>query len=363
MVHNGQLWTMRSYACPRELQMKFYTIAEIAKKCKLSEKTIRREIKANRLHARKIAGQWRITEADYQDWIDRYQNFIPENTTAPGQFETNPSTNPQPDKSAPQAENEPNLANTDNEKPGKPSASDDEEVDDNETTKNAELYIAHWYKISHNKRHARNGHLEDSIKDKVEQLIRESNNDLKDNLLTVRIFFYLHDQKLIKGNRALPLADYIKRNYHLIYTYPQLTEEEEKDLDRAMEAQEIHCRRCDKITRFPRPPEKYACSKCGELKEMDIEHQAIKDDDMGAYPVLKLFTDKYHDILIRSQKQIQTRKREDYKLVLKKKQMDKRYMKPEENPNTLDWTIVGGMYDMKNEVYDPEYLKSLGIGE
>ncbi len=344
--------------------MKFYTVAEIAKKCKLSEKTIRREIKANRLHARKIGGQWRIAEADFQKWINRYQNFTPENPVAvPGQLEANPSANPQSDKSVLQAENEPNLANTNNEKPGKPSASDDEEVDDTETTKNAELYIAHWYKISHNKCHARNGHLEDSIKDKVEQLMRESNNDLKGNLLAVRIFFFLHDQKLIKGSRTLPITDYIKQKYHSIYYYPQLTKEEEEELDQAMEAQEIYCRRCDKITRVPRQPEKPGCPKCGEPKEIDVERHAIKDDDMGTYPVLKLFDDIYHDILKRSQKQIQTRKREEYMAWLKKNQMDKRYMKPEENPNILDWSIVGEIYNMKNEVYDPEYLNRLQIGE
>ena len=36
---------------------------------------------------------------------------------------------------------------------------------------------------------------------------------------------------------------------------------------------------------------------------------------------------------------------------------------PKEKQNMLDWLIVGDIYDLKNEAYDPEYLNRLEIGE
>jgi hypothetical protein len=337
--------------------MKFFTIADIAELCKISKKSVWRAIKANHLHARKVAGQWISDEADLQNFINRYQNFIIEGAvTVPGQIESNQSGQSQ-------VEAKPVTVNIDNEKSATPGTVDSEDADITETIKNAELHVAHWNIFSPTKCHNRNVHLYGLVKDKTEKLMFESNNDLKSNLLSVRIFFYLHDQKLIKGIKALPLTDYIKRNYHLIYNYPQLTTDEEEDLDQAMKLQVIHCLSCKKLTRTPGPLKKYGCPKCGEPKDIEIEYHAIKDEDMEEYPVLKKFDDQYHDILKRSQKQVQARKREDEMRWIKEMQLDKRYLSPEENSNMLDWSIVGDIYDLKNAVYDPEYLKRLGIGE
>lgn len=49
--------------------MKFYTIAEISEICKISQKTVRRQIAGGRLNARKIGNLWRIEESDFNAWV------------------------------------------------------------------------------------------------------------------------------------------------------------------------------------------------------------------------------------------------------------------------------------------------------
>lgn len=51
--------------------MKFYTIAEIADTCKLSQKTVRRQIAAGLLRGTKIGNQWRIPEENFKIWVNR----------------------------------------------------------------------------------------------------------------------------------------------------------------------------------------------------------------------------------------------------------------------------------------------------
>ncbi|WP_035571363.1 DNA cytosine methyltransferase [Halonatronum saccharophilum] len=51
--------------------MKFYTIKEIAEICKVSQKTVRRQISADFLKAKKIGNQWRIKEEDFKNWVDK----------------------------------------------------------------------------------------------------------------------------------------------------------------------------------------------------------------------------------------------------------------------------------------------------
>ena len=50
--------------------MKLYTIAEIADICKLSQKTIRRQIASGLLNAKRLGNQWRILEEDFNRWIN-----------------------------------------------------------------------------------------------------------------------------------------------------------------------------------------------------------------------------------------------------------------------------------------------------
>jgi hypothetical protein len=338
--------------------MKYYSINQVAEICGMNRKTITSEIKKGHLVAKRRIGRYWVEETDLKNWDDRNNISTLKNAVvAPGQPDPNKLSSRQPDKIVPQAEVELNRANTVNEKPGKPVAVDYEEADDSEIIKNAELFVAHWNKFSPTKCYTKDGHLDGLIKDKIEQLMRESNNDLTRNLLSVRIFFYLHYRKLIRGSMALPLTDYIKRNYHLIYAYPELTPEQEEDLDRVMEAYEINCLRCKKPTYVPGPREKHECPKCGERKEIEIRLHAVKDDGMETCKALRLFDDKYHALLKRSQKQIQASEREGKKRWIKGMGLDRRYLKWEEDPNTLDWSIVGDIYDLKNEVYDPEYLK------
>ncbi len=56
--------------------MKFYTIEEISQICKVSQKTIRRQIAANFLKAKKIGNQWRIEEKDFEKWVNKDFNSM-----------------------------------------------------------------------------------------------------------------------------------------------------------------------------------------------------------------------------------------------------------------------------------------------
>lgn len=53
------------------MDVKFYTIAEIADICKLSQKTIRRQIAAGLLRGIRIGNRWRITEEYFKKWINK----------------------------------------------------------------------------------------------------------------------------------------------------------------------------------------------------------------------------------------------------------------------------------------------------
>ena len=52
---------------------KFLTIQEVAKKLRVSERSITRYIKAKKLKASKM-GQWRIKEADLELFFKKYSN-------------------------------------------------------------------------------------------------------------------------------------------------------------------------------------------------------------------------------------------------------------------------------------------------
>ncbi len=51
-----------------------FAIPDVARTCRLSEKTVRRLIKAGQLPAARLGGQWRIRPRDLEDFIrDRLQ--------------------------------------------------------------------------------------------------------------------------------------------------------------------------------------------------------------------------------------------------------------------------------------------------
>ena len=51
--------------------MKFYTIEEIAELCKVSQKTIRRQVAANYLKAQRVGSLWRIEEQHLKEWLEK----------------------------------------------------------------------------------------------------------------------------------------------------------------------------------------------------------------------------------------------------------------------------------------------------
>ena len=53
---------------------KFLTVQEVAKKLRVSERTITRYIKSGKLRASKL-GQWRIQESDLQLFFNTYSNL------------------------------------------------------------------------------------------------------------------------------------------------------------------------------------------------------------------------------------------------------------------------------------------------
>jgi len=52
---------------------KFLTVQEVAKKLRVSERTIMRYIKSGKLRASKL-GQWRIQEGDLENFFKKYTN-------------------------------------------------------------------------------------------------------------------------------------------------------------------------------------------------------------------------------------------------------------------------------------------------
>ena len=52
---------------------KFLTIKEVAKKLRVSERSVMRYIKAKRLKASKM-GQWRIKDVDLESFFKKYSN-------------------------------------------------------------------------------------------------------------------------------------------------------------------------------------------------------------------------------------------------------------------------------------------------
>ncbi len=49
--------------------MEYYSIAEVAKMAKQSQKTIRRHIAAGKLKAEKVNNSYRIYQDDYERWL------------------------------------------------------------------------------------------------------------------------------------------------------------------------------------------------------------------------------------------------------------------------------------------------------
>jgi len=62
-MYTGQEWTYE------RVKMKFYSISEIAEICKLSQKTIRRQIAAGLLTGNRLGNQWRIQEENFKKWL------------------------------------------------------------------------------------------------------------------------------------------------------------------------------------------------------------------------------------------------------------------------------------------------------
>jgi excisionase family DNA binding protein len=46
------------------------TVREVAQRSKLGEKAVRKAIHCLELRASKLRGQWRISEADYEAWVE-----------------------------------------------------------------------------------------------------------------------------------------------------------------------------------------------------------------------------------------------------------------------------------------------------
>jgi excisionase family DNA binding protein len=60
------------------LMLEYLTAEEVAEKLRVSTDTILREIKRKKLVAYKISGQWRITPADLQTYMETVRNIKPD---------------------------------------------------------------------------------------------------------------------------------------------------------------------------------------------------------------------------------------------------------------------------------------------
>jgi phage FluMu protein Com len=364
--------------CPKRGKLQYYSVSKAAKMCGMNRKTIIREIKKGHLPAVQRLGRYWIEETDLKNWDERnYNSDLKNAVLAPGQSDPNKLSSHQPDKNKSQTEIQPNSSNTTIEEPGKPAGGGQEKEGATETRKNAEEYLKYWNSYSPVKYLTPDGHLPESTINMVERFMSENNIDLKHGILTIRIFFYLFDNNLLKINRAgITLKEYFKREYYLIFAFPKLTPEEEKELDTALESHEIHCYHCNELTHGDGPLIERKCPKCGMSDEIEIREQAIEESTMKKYPVLKLFYDKYYVYLKRSQAKIraweQKEKQEWYREV--KENMYQAYAKDEDrnkimdkvkdrikdkDEDKLDWSIIADMNSFKREIYDEEYAQEI----
>jgi hypothetical protein len=346
--------------------MKYYSINEVAEICGMNRKTIMSEIKKGHLVAKRRIGRYWVEETDLKNWDDRYDNSTSKNTVvAPGQPDPIKLSSPQPDISIPQAEIQPNSSNTTIEKSAEPAGIGQEKEGDTETGKNAKIFVKYWNFYSPVKYLTPDGNLPESIINMVERFMSENNIDLKHSLLTIRIFFYLFDNNLLKINRAaITLKQYFKREYHIIFAFPKLSSEEEKELETALASHEIFCYHCEEFTHGDGPPIEHKCSKCGRSDEIETRYQAIEESTMKKYPVLKLFYDKYQVYLKRAQGKIRARQQKESQEW--RKEMDKHKYKvkvkdkdKDEDEDKLDWSIIADMNDFKKEIYDEQYAQEM----
>jgi excisionase family DNA binding protein len=299
--------------------IQFYTISEIAKLCKLSERTILRQIEAGKLIARRLGGQWRIEEADFYNWLNQ-GNITSENALiAPNHSDQVIPASPQPEKSIPQTKIKPGKVDSGEGNSGKYTDVKQEKTYDEEVAENAEKFVAYWNQDSTVKyKLTLDGHLHQSIKHTVERLITENNDDLKDCLLTMRIFFYFCKENLLKLRRPLTIRQYIQREFPLILNYPNITEAEEKQLEPLLIQQDITCNCCGLTTRIEGPLEKRQCPnpKCCAF-DVIVSDTIIEVSDIINYPALQLFYHKYKPLI-----------------------------------QVEDWSMVRDLYKIKKEIYN-----------
>ena len=287
--------------------MKYYSINEVAEICGMNRKTITSEIKKGHLVAKRRIGRYWVEETDLKNWDDRNNNSTLKNAVvAPGSSDLSKLSGPRPDDNMPQAEIEPNSANTSAE----PAGSGQEKEDDTETTKNAEKLVEYWNLYSPNPEPvATGGHLHQPIKRKAEKLMVVYNNDLKHCFLSIKIHLYFYEEKSPKARKPLTLKQYIDREHHIIFTFPKLTPEEEKELATAMSKKLIQCRHCGQIDDYDGPIEsgklfnplglleKPQCSnpKCRGY-DLVVSNQPIGPDDIPHH-IAKIFYNKYRSFL------------------------------------------------------------------
>ncbi len=337
--------------------MKFYTIKEIAIMVKLNEKTVWREIKAGRLKAQQIVGQWRVEETDLLNWINQSAGAgtpVADINKIGADQSVGPPINNTADLQKMTAAQESSA----NVSTGALAEANSEESIDIETSRNAELFVKHWNKYSPVKYKFKNGHLDDPTKRIAERFMRQVDNDLKSNLLTLRIFFLLHEKRLLRGSPAIILQDYIKRGYYLAFACPELNAAQEKELDEAMDIKEVSCRKCDNISRIEKVTQNMKCPGCKQSGWTEFIYRAIRDYDMEAYPVLKLFNDIYNVYLVRSQKRILNQLWNDsrsFMMTKKRSKIGPQGFADDLPPETRDWSIICDIYDIRNEIFDPKY--------
>lgn len=329
---------------------------------KLSERTIWREIKAGRLVTKRLGNQQRIEETDLLNWINRYTKVASENAVvAPGQHDPNKLSSPQPDKNIPQTEIEPNNANTSKEKSGERAGAGEEKAAATKTTKNAEILVKYWNLYSPIKEPVTlEGHLHEPMKHKVEQFMVENNNDLKSCFTAIRNVLLLYNKNLIKGK--ITLKRFIGGDYQTRFAFPKLSSQQEQQLEGVVRYPKIFCYHCKKLYEIFEPTKKDECPICGERDAIDIQYELIITGGMKKYPVLKLFYDKYKVYLEQVQKKVSALQRK-----YEKDWFPARYKFNQKHKvnglipdkNKLGWSIIADMYNIKKEIYGPQYVQKM----
>ena len=56
-------------------KLSFLTLAEAARILRVSQRTLHRMIRQNRMPALKVGGQWRIRESQFTKWVEHKENL------------------------------------------------------------------------------------------------------------------------------------------------------------------------------------------------------------------------------------------------------------------------------------------------